>query len=162
MTTLGKIRDNRHAFWNGKAPQSKDELAEALGVAVADRDSLLKMFEDEEVDHANTIVQRDEAEDALGKAYRAVTGSWPEWSNKFGYAEAVQVIEHRAANLVHADKIMVTLQKHYLMGVKCNHEHKTDRASCYCTVWRGSEMANVGAAIDEWILHVIEEMKRED
>ncbi len=42
--------------------------------------------------HLRTIDQRDAAEDALSDAFRLVTGREPEWSNLFGYADAMEEI----------------------------------------------------------------------
>lgn len=61
-------------------------------------------------------------------------------------------------SLVKRDDVILALRKHYLMGIHCDHEKGTDRAQCYCTVWRGDEMPNVQAAVDSWILHVNEQL----
>lgn len=39
------------------------------------------------------ITERDEAEEAAGDFYHAITGKSPEWSNVFGYKEALEEIE---------------------------------------------------------------------
>lgn len=39
------------------------------------------------------IDERDAAEQALSQAYYLITGKSPEWSNLFGYAEALQEID---------------------------------------------------------------------
>jgi hypothetical protein len=41
----------------------------------------------------NVIDERDAAEQAMSQAYYLVTGNSPEWSNNFGYTEALQEIE---------------------------------------------------------------------
>lgn len=46
--------------------------------------------EREEAAHMQTISERDAAEAALSDAYRAVCGREPEWSNLFGYEDAVE------------------------------------------------------------------------
>ncbi|HGB5896600.1 TPA: ead/Ea22-like family protein [Salmonella enterica subsp. enterica serovar Kottbus] len=45
------------------------------------------------------INERDSAESALNDAYKAVMGQAPEWSNMFGFADAVDVVEERLATL---------------------------------------------------------------
>ena len=49
-------------------------------------------LEREERAHGETIDQRDAAESALSEAYLIVTGEPPEWSNRFGYREALDDI----------------------------------------------------------------------
>ncbi|EDT1794282.1 hypothetical protein YJ91_003561 [Salmonella enterica subsp. enterica] len=45
------------------------------------------------------INERDYAESALADMYQAATGERPEWSNMFGFADAVDVVEERLATL---------------------------------------------------------------
>lgn len=45
------------------------------------------------------INERDSAESALADMYQAATGERPEWSNMFGFADAVDVVEERLATL---------------------------------------------------------------
>lgn len=45
------------------------------------------------------INERDAAESALSDMYQAATGERPEWSNMFGFADAVDVVEERLATL---------------------------------------------------------------
>lgn len=45
------------------------------------------------------INERDYAESALADMYQAATGERPEWSNMFGFANAVDVVEERLATL---------------------------------------------------------------
>lgn len=45
------------------------------------------------------INERDCAESALADMYQAATGERPEWSNMFGFADAVDVVEERLATL---------------------------------------------------------------
>ena len=44
----------------------------------------------EEQMHCATIDQRDAAEDCIGDIYAMFTGRAPEWSNLFGYSDAVE------------------------------------------------------------------------
>lgn len=55
----------------------------------------------EELEHSETqlINERDYAESALADMYQAATGERPEWSNMFGFADAVDVVEERLATL---------------------------------------------------------------
>lgn len=48
------------------------------------------------------------------------------------------------------------LREHWLTGIHCDHEAKTDVATCYCSVWRSEPMPSVSAAVDAWIEHVAE------
>lgn len=43
--------------------------------------------------------ERDNAEEALSDMYQAATGERPEWSNWFGYADAVDAVTDRVAEL---------------------------------------------------------------
>lgn len=45
------------------------------------------------------INERDNAEAALADMYQAATGERPEWSNMFGFADAVDAVEERLATL---------------------------------------------------------------
>ncbi|EAT6875370.1 ead/Ea22-like family protein [Salmonella enterica] len=45
------------------------------------------------------INERDAAESALADMYQAATGERPEWSNMFGFVDAVDVVEERLATL---------------------------------------------------------------
>lgn len=45
------------------------------------------------------INERDAAESAPADMYQAATGERPEWSNMFGFADAVDVVEERLATL---------------------------------------------------------------
>lgn len=46
----------------------------------------------EERAHLQTIDERDAAEEAMSQAYYLVTGNSPQWSNMFGYPEALEDI----------------------------------------------------------------------
>ncbi|MDI6446191.1 ead/Ea22-like family protein [Cronobacter dublinensis] len=43
--------------------------------------------------------ERDNAEEALADMYQAATGECPEWSNWFGYADAIDAVTDRVAEL---------------------------------------------------------------
>ena len=50
------------------------------------------------------IDERDAAEEAIAQAYFIVTGRSPEWSNKFGFSEALEEIGDAVALLKQAAK----------------------------------------------------------
>lgn len=64
-------------------------------------------------------------------------------------AEAAEQRADQAARDLH-----VTLAEHWLTGIHCDHEAKTDMATCFCTVWTSGPMRNVGEAVQAWIDHV--------
>jgi hypothetical protein len=49
------------------------------------------------------------------------------------------------------------LREHWLTGVECDHENKTDVATCYCSRWRSTPQPNIPAAVNEWIKHLLEQ-----
>ncbi len=51
----------------------------------------------EEKLHEASLAERDEAEDAVSQAFCVVTGNAPEWSNLFGYKEALDEIAEACA-----------------------------------------------------------------
>jgi DnaJ-class molecular chaperone len=53
------------------------------------------------------------------------------------------------------DEIKTRLREHWITGIICDHDAKTDRATCSCSLWRSSPMPNVGAAVNAWIEHVL-------
>ena len=57
------------------------------------------MADDTERQMLQLIVERDAAEEAMSQAYYIVTGRSPEWSNRFGYAEALEEIGDAVALL---------------------------------------------------------------
>jgi hypothetical protein len=58
------------------------------------------------------------------------------------------------------DRLRRVLSEHWLTEVECHHEAKTDTAHCYCTVWASGALSSVGAAVDAWIAHVVEEVQK--
>ncbi|STT19501.1 hypothetical protein [Citrobacter koseri] len=52
-----------------------------------------------ERDETKLIEERDNAEEALADMYQAATGERPEWSNFFGFTDAVDAVEERLASL---------------------------------------------------------------
>lgn len=78
---------------------------EFIGLYLIDDDEQCRVCELEEriaeLENSETqlINERDAAESALADMYQAATGERPEWSNMFGFADAVDVVEERLATL---------------------------------------------------------------
>lgn len=78
---------------------------EFIGLYLIDDDEQCRVCELEEriaeLERSETqlINERDAAESALADMYQAATGERPEWSNMFGFADAVDVVEERLATL---------------------------------------------------------------
>ena len=53
------------------------------------------------------------------------------------------------------DQFRKRLREHWITGIVCDHEAKTDRATCSCSRWRCDPLPNVGAAVNAWIDHVL-------
>ncbi|CUR85120.1 ead/Ea22-like family protein [Salmonella enterica] len=87
--------------------QRGKDATEAVALALRDdmRQSREKLEAAErsiaELERSETqlINERDSAESALADMYQAATGERPEWSNMFGFADAVDVVEERLATL---------------------------------------------------------------
>lgn len=47
-----------------------------------------------------------------------------------------------------------TLAWHFLTGIECDHDAKTDVATCACALWRSEPQPSVGAAVERWAEHV--------
>lgn len=54
------------------------------------------------------------------------------------------------------EMVAAALREHWLTGVQCNHDDKTDVATCFCARWRSADSPNVAVAVSEWINHVME------
>lgn len=74
--------------WHDKFREADDKLAAAE-----------RRIEELERSETQLINERDAAESALADMYQAATGERPEWSNMFGFADAVDVVEERLATL---------------------------------------------------------------
>jgi hypothetical protein len=53
-------------------------------------------------------------------------------------------------------RLSAVLREHWLTGIVCDHEAKTDRATCWCATWQCEPQPNVGAAVERWIEHVLD------
>ncbi|EDC5308518.1 ead/Ea22-like family protein [Salmonella enterica] len=72
------------------------EQCEYYEGVIADGSKRIAELENSETQLIN---ERDAAESALADMYQAATGERPEWSNMFGFADAVDVVEERLATL---------------------------------------------------------------
>lgn len=61
-------------------------------------------------------------------------------------------------HFVSLDTVRETLRKHWLTGIVCDHEERTDAAACYCCIWRSAAEKSPVAAAHAWIEHVIQQM----
>lgn len=57
------------------------------------------------------------------------------------------------------DKIESVLRDHWLVSVNCDHEKKTDRAQCACSLIQFQERPSVQDAVNDWVEHVMIEMR---
>jgi hypothetical protein len=53
------------------------------------------------------------------------------------------------------------LREHWITNIVCDHDTKTDRACCSCSAWRGNTKPSIGAAVDDWIDHVLAEFEHQ-
>lgn len=73
----------------------RDDMRDARGKLEAAE----RLIAELERSETQLINERDAAESALADMYQAATGERPEWSNMFGFADAVDVVEERLATL---------------------------------------------------------------
>lgn len=93
-------------FWDASGVRrcSKCDIPEHANVHYADAAEMeiaalrLRIAELEKSE-LQLIDERDIAEEALSDMYQAATGERPEWSNMFGFADAVDAVEHRLGEL---------------------------------------------------------------
>lgn len=65
-------------------------------------------------------------------------------------------MQEAAAQMV--DRFRFALRSHWLTHIECDHEAKTDRPVCSCSLWRGPVKPNVGEAVEAWIDHVTDQV----
>ena len=70
-------------------------MADVVGMARA----MARQLEEADRDIEKAITERDAAQEAMSQAFYLVTGRSPEWSNLFGYAEALEEIGDAVAVL---------------------------------------------------------------
>ncbi|EDB2261714.1 ead/Ea22-like family protein [Salmonella enterica] len=78
------------------AEKRNSEQREYYEGVIADGGKRIAELENSETQLIN---ERDAAESAPADMYQAATGERPEWSNMFGFADAVDVVEERLATL---------------------------------------------------------------
>ncbi|ECJ9929775.1 ead/Ea22-like family protein [Salmonella enterica] len=89
--------DMRQAREQLEAAEKRNaEQREYYEGVIADGSKRIAELENSETQLIN---DRDAAESALADMYQAATGERPEWSNMFGFADAVDVVEERLATL---------------------------------------------------------------
>ncbi|EBG6339665.1 ead/Ea22-like family protein [Salmonella enterica] len=81
--------------WRRLAKQNIAERGKDISELEAARQRIAELENSE----TQLINERDAAESALADMYQAATGERPEWSNMFGFADAVDVVEERLATL---------------------------------------------------------------
>lgn len=105
-------------FWDASGVRrcSKCDIPEHANVHYADAAEMeiaalrLRIAELEKSE-LQLIDERDIAEEALSDMYQAATGERPEWSNMFGFADAVDAVEHRLGEL-ESRTVTVKLPRH--------------------------------------------------
>jgi hypothetical protein len=75
-----------------------------------------------------------------------------EQSGRFNIADVAMLI--RAATATERERVLEALNAHWLSGIECNHEHKSDTAICACG-WISLPRPNVGEAVAKWAEHAI-------
>ncbi|HCJ1779102.1 TPA: ead/Ea22-like family protein [Salmonella enterica] len=89
--------DMRQALEQLEAAEKRNaEQREYYEGVIADGGKRIAELENSETQLIN---ERDAAEYALADMYQAATGERPEWSNMFGFVDAVDVVEERLATL---------------------------------------------------------------
>lgn len=71
----------------------EENLAASLGVTFAKMNNLARRAVEAERSEEQLCIERDDAEQALSQAFYLITGRSPEWSNHFGYKEALEEID---------------------------------------------------------------------
>ncbi|EAT0104161.1 ead/Ea22-like family protein [Salmonella enterica] len=89
---MRQAREQLDEAESGFAPLTVERL-------IREREELEKRVAELERSETQLINERDAAESALSDMYQAATGERPEWSNMFGFADAVDVVEERLATL---------------------------------------------------------------
>lgn len=66
------------------------------------------------------------------------------------------------ARLVEVHRVRSVLREHFLAGIVCDHEERTDAAACNCSQWRSPQVESPVAAAHCWIDHFIDVLLRSD
>lgn len=89
----------RKALADEPKPNALDTTLNELERVTAEWRKATLALEKEQADHLGTIDRRDDTEECVGNIYFKVIGHSPEWSNNFGYAEALEEIEDAVSSL---------------------------------------------------------------
>lgn len=79
--------------------QENEEIALTVGKLRVELEAAKKRIAELEKSEEQLINERDHAESALADMYFAATGDRPEWSNWFGFSDAVDAVVDRIADL---------------------------------------------------------------
>lgn len=89
-----------HYDWGFDADLFHELVTPSIVLALLDeRESQNKRIAELEKSEEQLINERDHAESALDDMYFAATGNRPEWSNWFGFSDAVDAVVDRIADL---------------------------------------------------------------
>ena len=89
-----------HDDWGFDADLFHELVTPSIVLALLDeRESQNKRIAELEKSEEQLINERDHAESALDDMYFAATGNRPEWSNWFGFSDAVDAVVDRIADL---------------------------------------------------------------
>ncbi len=89
-----------HDDWGFDADLFHELVTPSIVLALLDeRESQNKRIAELEKSEEQLINERDHAESALADMYFAATGNRPEWSNWFGFSDAVDAVVDRIADL---------------------------------------------------------------
>ncbi|MED9117414.1 ead/Ea22-like family protein [Escherichia coli] len=89
-----------HYDWGFDADLFHELVTPSIVLALLDeRESQNKRIAELEKSEEQLINERDHAESALDDMYFAATGNRPEWSNLFGFSDAVDAVVDRIADL---------------------------------------------------------------
>ncbi|HHE4843698.1 TPA: ead/Ea22-like family protein [Escherichia coli] len=79
--------------------QENEDIALTVGKLRVELEAAKKRIAELEKSEEQLINERDHAESALADMYFAATGDRPEWSNWFGFSDAVDAVVDRIADL---------------------------------------------------------------
>lgn len=60
--------------------------------------------------------------------------------------------------MVSVIEVRRVLSEHWLAGIACDHETRTDAAACACSQWRSPVVETPRAAAHAWIDHVVDQL----
>ncbi|QOX32050.1 ead/Ea22-like family protein [Escherichia coli] len=128
--TVGKLRVELEA-----AKSKLNEQREYYEGVIADGSKRIAELEKSE---EQLINERDHAESALADMYFAATGNRPEWSNWFGFSDAVDAVVDRIADLEAKQPSPVVPEEMYWQDAPVEGSIK---AAAYATGWNACRAA---------------------